>query len=184
MKADMQALYQKFNFSGLLQNSATGQCRLRFFFLVMQAVRQFRFFPGLKAAASSAPVLFLLLSSATHLSAQESQTEVYDCIRQAETVEQMNVCGDNHIDYWRNRMGNSYSRLSGMLTETRQIMLEDAQDSWNDYRTRQTDLSNAIHYSSDDVMNRVLAKIREARLYQQRAEFLDDLIEIQLSVAD
>ncbi len=126
-------------------------------------------------------VMGLLTVPAFSALAQSGESDVYDCLREAETFEEMNQCSDRHIEYWRDRMAVNLRQLSSLLPETRRIMLDDTQDAWNEYRVRQTDLSNAIHYSSEDMMHRIFAKIREARLYQQRSEFLEDLIEVEQS---
>ena len=107
--------------------------------------------------------------------------DVMGCVRASESTEEMMECGDEYIIYWDDRMQLTLTQLDAILPEARQIMLDESQDAWNEYRVTQVNLSNTIHFGSGDAMNAVLAKIREARLYQQRAEYLEDLINVQQS---
>jgi len=107
--------------------------------------------------------------------------DVMSCVRAAQESARMLECGDEYIVHWADRMHLSYRQLNGLLPEARRIMLEDAQDMWNEFRVQHVNLSNTIHFGSEDQMYQVLAKIREARIYQQRSEYLEDLIEVQQS---
>ncbi|MCH8568055.1 MAG: lysozyme inhibitor LprI family protein [Balneolales bacterium] len=127
-------------------------------------------------------VIILLFCGTPTLEAQSrnaQEFDIYGCIRNAETPEMIEQCGSDHIEYWRERMAHTFNQLSRLVKDVRKEMLENSQEAWNEYRLRETELSNTIHFSSPDPANRILARIREARIFQQRAEFLEDLILIE-----
>ncbi len=131
-------------------------------------------------AFSFSALLFISLLMTDKAVAQQD-FDVMGCVRASESTEEMMECGDEYIIYWDDRMQLTLTQLDAILPEARQIMLDESQDAWNEYRVTQVNLSNTIHFGSGDSMNAVLAKIREARLYQQRAEYLEDLINVQQS---
>lgn len=130
---------------------------------------------------SFSAVVFISALMADKAVAQQD-FDVMACVRASESTEEMMECGDEYIIYWDDRMQLTLTQLDAILPEARQIMLDESQDAWNEYRVTQVNLSNTIHFGSGDVMNAVLAKIREARLYQQRSEFLENLITVQQSI--
>ncbi|MCH8556586.1 MAG: lysozyme inhibitor LprI family protein [Balneolia bacterium] len=127
----------------------------------------------------SAAFLMLILLINPQKAEAQRDFDVMSCVRSAESTEAMVECGDEYISFWNDRMQLSLDQLEGLLPEARQIMLEESQDAWNEYRVTQVNLSNTIHFGSGDDMHRVMARIREARLYQQRSEYLEDLIVVQ-----